>query len=791
MTAQKPKPKAVVDTRPYELGLLRGMYDRATARVIATEATSHHFAHEDTLAVFKSFQRLHFAGMTVTHQTLHLDLTSSGVMTRDDAENTLAAIEQLPPLANAKHLINGLGQLMAQKQLGDLTEYLQKPEAIKNGLAGAMHKINEFVMSHHEVVGKKSETLVESMQRAIERSGHDTVWRPGLGRLDDYWKIRKGSYTVIGGDSGSGKAQPLDAKILTPSGFVTMGSLKAGDVITSASGGTTRVVGIFPQGVMPVYKVTTTDGCSTECTDDHLWLTSTMNDRKRLGHGRVRTLNQIRHSLKRESRSNACNHAIPHTPLVQWQHQGNMLPIHPYVLGVLIGDASMRVSIKLHNPEPDIQSRVSSLLHDGDKMNVASDGITCYIIRKIRTTSPSYTKMAMNELGLGECRSWEKFIPKRYLMAAVDDRIELVRGLFDTDGSVCQRGQRIEYTTSSEQLSRDVAFLCRSLGGIVSIKPRIPKYTYKGQRLTGRVSYRMSIQFPSGIIPVSSEKHLARWRGTQVHNHRSIKSVEYVGEKECQCIAVDSPDHLYVTDDFIVTHNTALMVNMVLSIAKQGSHVGVISIEMSTDELTYRAAAMECGVPHERIEDNTMSDGERQILYNYMVANKDLYERIHVVDPAFVSAEELHGLYNDFVATYGCEVVFVDYIQRIGSKDKAVSSKIDKVSHASETLTAVTKATGVATVALSVLARDHNASKKGLDHLKHSGQIGHDAHTVVILTPEATDGPPGEEKLIRIEAVKNRKGPFFAETLLLHGPTQRITHAGFNMGYSTQDRSEQ
>ena len=441
MTTDKPKPQVVVDTRPYELGLLRGAYDRETARIVATEATSNHFGHEDTSLVFKAFQRLHFAGMTVNHQTLHLELTSSGVMTRNDAENLLLSIEQLPPVANAKHLIAGLGKLRAQKQLGELTEYLQKPEAIKNGMNGALAKINEFVMSHHEVVGKKSETLVDSMQRAIERAGHDRVWTPGFGKLDNYWKIRKGSYTVIGGDSGSGK--------------------------------------------------------------------------------------------------------------------------------------------------------------------------------------------------------------------------------------------------------------------------------------------------------------------------------------------------------------TSALVNMVLSIAKQNTHVGVISIEMSTDELTYRAAAIECGIPHERIEDNTLSDGERQIIFNYISANKELYERIHIVDPAFVSSEELHGLYNDFVSTYGCEVVFVDYIQRIGSKDKAVSSKIDTVSHASETLTAVTKATGVATIALSVLARDHNASKKGLDHLKHSGQIGHDAHTVVILTPEPTDGPPGEDKLIRIEAVKNRKGPFFTEMLVLNGPTQRITHAGFDIGYSTQDRQKQ
>jgi replicative DNA helicase len=225
---------------------------------------------------------------------------------------------------------------------------------------------------------------------------------------------------------------------------------------------------------------------------------------------------------------------------------------------------------------------------------------------------------------------------------------------------------------------------------------------------------------------------------------------------------------------------TALLVNMMLSIARQDTHVGVISIEMTTDELTYRAAAVEAGVDHSRIEDGVYNESERAAINNSMKKNADLYSRIHVIDPAFLGADELHGIYNELATKHGCEVIFIDYIQRIRSREKTVKSKMDEVSSASETITAVTKATGVATIALSVLARDQGTTRKGLDHLKHSGQIGHDAHTVVIITPQQTDDIYAPEKTIICEAVKNRKGRFFCEPLTLHGPTQRISHAGFN-----------
>src|SRR5262249_8934415 len=141
----------------------------------------------------------------------------------------------------------------------------------------------------------------------------------------------------------------------------------------------------------------------------------------------------------------------------------------------------------------------------------------------------------------------EPFIPDAYLQRPVEDRLELLRGLFDTDRrAVVRPGQIVEYEAASARLADGVAWLTRSLGGIAT-----------------RDGNRLSLWFPKDVVPVSTQKHLARWSvESDRFTGRFIESVEPMGTKECQCILIDSADHLYVTSDFVVTHNTACCLNI-------------------------------------------------------------------------------------------------------------------------------------------------------------------------------------------------------------------------------------
>ena len=90
-------------------------------------------------------------------------------------------------------------------------------------------------------------------------------WQTGVGGLP------KGRITELYGFESSGKAQPLDASVLTPRGYVKMGELRVGDDVDDLMGQPSRVTGVFPQGVKAIYRLTFSDGTSTEATLDHLW----------------------------------------------------------------------------------------------------------------------------------------------------------------------------------------------------------------------------------------------------------------------------------------------------------------------------------------------------------------------------------------------------------------------------------------------------------------------------------------------------------------------------------------
>lgn len=387
---------------------------------------------------------------------------------------------------------------------------------------------------------------------------------------------------VLYGPEGVGKAQPLDAQVLTPYGFVNMGDIRVGDTVIGANGRPCRVTGVFPQGVMPVYRVSMTDGVSTECSIDHLWPTKTVEETPRGETWKPRSLSEILESFYARKKDKYPNHRVPVVAAVDFAVQQDPLPLHPYLLGLLLGDGLLSSnSISLHKPERDVLDRAASLVARGDEGVFCEDsrnGGEFLRIKKAddRSSAPSSTKAILSELGLVGSDSITKFIPKTYLFSDIESRTALLRGLCDTDGHVIHTGCRVEFTTSSQQLSEDVLFLIRSLGGTITFGSRIPSYYYKGEKRFGARSYRIVMHFPNGLCPVSSEKQLSKWRWEEksYQSYRSIASVEPAGEKECQCIKVDAEDQLYVTDDFIVTHNTSWAANSPNSVflfAEEGS----------------------------------------------------------------------------------------------------------------------------------------------------------------------------------------------------------------------------
>lgn len=357
----------------------------------------------------------------------------------------------------------------------------------------------------------------------------------------------------LSGAAGSGKAQPFDAKILTPLGWKLMGNIQVGDSIINSQGLSSRVTGVYPQGLKDVYRVIFTDGSSTECCADHLWLTQSHLDRNRHRQGTVKPLHAIMESLKSERGKKL--HYIPMVKPVEFS-EPLLLPVNPYLLGVLLGDGCLRdQAVLFSNPETEIQQRVQELLPVGCSLKPISANGKDFAIRRDSQRVEHKVLNALRLLGLDGKKSNEKFIPPQYKFSSSATRLAVLQGLLDTDGYTS--GTTLEYSTSSRTLAEDVLFLIESLGGRAHVSLKEPKYTYNGETRIGLPSYRMFIRLPGEIQPFRLQRKADKYiPKTKYQPARAIDKIEYVGVKPVQCIAVDAPDNLYVTDRCILTHNT-------------------------------------------------------------------------------------------------------------------------------------------------------------------------------------------------------------------------------------------
>ena len=379
---------------------------------------------------------------------------------------------------------------------------------------------------------------------------------------------------------GAGKAQPLDAKLLTPNGWVRMGDVKVGDYVISQDGTPTMVEAVFPQGEKDIYRVVFSDGSSTECCDEHLWLTQTYRERGyaqrakkagkqwACGNGKVRQLSEIRNTITADHLG-AKNHSIPMVEPVQFS--ARPVPVDPYLIGALIGDGHVGEKAVSITSEDD-ELLYSLALPDGVRARLNGDETRCKAWHLVGVESGKNPMLeAMRNLGLAGKLSHDKFVPDVYKFNSTEVRLAVLRGLMDADGWVEKGGNTTAFTTVSRQLADDVAFLVQSFGGVALETEKRPHYDHNGEKRNGRIAYRLTIKLPAHINPF----HIARKREavipkTSYAPTRYIVAVEHVGHKPAQCIRVSNPSHLYVTDAFIVTHNTYTVIAAAMEMKRTG-----------------------------------------------------------------------------------------------------------------------------------------------------------------------------------------------------------------------------
>lgn len=360
-----------------------------------------------------------------------------------------------------------------------------------------------------------------------------------------------------------GRAQPRFTKVLTPDGWRPIGDLQVGDLVVGSNGEPTPVLGVYPQGEKDIYRVTAQDGSWTLCCGEHLWTVRTASDKRRDKPWRVLETKEMIGNLRA---AHARRYELPLlTAPVEFPERD--VPMDPYALGLLLGDGCLTGSTT-----PSFSTEDEELVHA--LVSVLPGAIARhkkgpdYVLNRVKSAGDLVTlenpvTRVMRELDLLGCSSHSKFVPDDYLFNTAEIRLALLQGLLDSDGGpVTQRDRtcRIQYSTTSILLRDDVMALVQSLGGVAYTRRRPAEGRAQGSALAAHRfdAHVVDIRLPEGIEPFRLARKSERYHaaGGGGRPTRFIDSIEPAGREEAVCIQVAAEDSLYVTQDYLLTHNT-------------------------------------------------------------------------------------------------------------------------------------------------------------------------------------------------------------------------------------------
>jgi replicative DNA helicase len=615
-------------------------------------------------------------------------------------------------------------------------------------------------------VGKILKNTFEYIERLYERKEHVTGVATGFEKLDlETSGFQPSDFIIIAGRPSMGKAQPLDARVRTATGWKPMGELRVGDELASVDGRRSRVAGIFPQGERQVYRVTFSDGRSTECCAEHLWRVHYRAWRE----PRVLTTAQVGALLaRRRYRHRLWIDTVTAVPGVD-----DGLPLDPWLLGALLGDGKLSgSSVMFSTADGEMLERVQARTGADFAMRAAG-GDDWRIVQAAgahRRGTPGVVAnpimQALRGLGLWSVRGEAKFIPRVYLDASHDARLDLLRGLMDTDGWIERRGSA-RFCSTSAQLARDVAELVRSLGGWCSVRRRTTTFRdSSGVRKAGRPAFVCSIHCPTPGSAVSLSAKRGRVADSPRRRRRPvILSVEPTRIAATQCIAVTHPSRLYVTDDYVVTHNTAFALNIAqhVGVTLRGT-VLVLSLEMSAQQLVQRMLCSEAKVDAQAVRTGFLSSSDWHRLT--AAAGRLSEAKIFIDDSPGVTVLEARAKARRMKAEHGLDMLVVDYLQLMRGR-ASLDNRQQEISEISRSLKALAKELNVPVVALSQLSRAVEARaqrdfRPQLSDLRESGALEQDADVILFLYRARVykeDVPPDEENIAEVIIGKQRNGP--------------------------------
>ena len=544
----------------------------------------------DIIDIIKTF----YLERNVVPTLTELKLRVNTVSLKDSLKKVVGYIRELDGAFSDEELIHNTEYFIKQRKYGLLTEKILDFKASKK----------EFDLDDIQKESEKihAVTLIDNLGLDYFEDNHrvveylqetESVISTGYPSLDDafgggFQKEGKAIYD-IGGETNVGKAQPCSLIIRTPDGEKCFGDLKVGDTVFGKNGKPVNITHIHPQGIKKIYRVKFMDGRETLCCPEHLW--TVWNSPKM----RYDTLSTEVIKFKIENCSTyKLRLQVPLCDPVEFDNNTSHI-VHPYVMGCLLGDGGLSVHNRMAftNFDEECNTKFLKLLPFNLKLSGSRTTDISRIDRKIKG---NLLNDEISRMGLMYTKSDTKFIPEEYLYSSVENRFHLLDGFIDTDGFV-SKNSTIEILLKNETMVNQLAFVVRSLGGNAKVSSHIKKY--KGEP---RVYHKVRIRFPYhlkqklNLISRKSNRLFEFGKNKREFVHNTILSIEDYSEEEAMCITVDAEDHLYLTNDFIVTHNSICLANIALNVIMQDKNVVIISPEMSEMRYAKRISGMLTGI---------------------------------------------------------------------------------------------------------------------------------------------------------------------------------------------------
>ena len=395
--------------------------------------------------------------------------------------------------------------------------------------------------------------------------------------------------------AGAGKALPNSVKIPTTEGWKTVGEIKVGDYLFDRNGNPTKVLGVFPQGKLDVYELTFGDKRKAKCSKDHIWWVAVRKTKKDFQYKEITVADLLKKNLIDNRRS--ANYIIPCCKSLNFSKKEYQIP--PYIIGAFLGDGCCmghsRLTISSENSE--IPNICAQYLGEDVEIDSSHSGDYKYQFFNKKTSEYFYTKKYFENYKQYILQySYNKSIPPEYKIGSIEQRLELLQGLMDTDGSISVNNGQMRYTSTSLTLIRDVQDILNSLGYVSHLfeDERPELYTNK--------CYYILINIPNKekykLFKINRKKQIAlSFKDKSQKKHyeyttiREIQKLNY--QEEMTCFLVDNEEHLFLTNDCIVTHNTRVLTERVRHLieVKNVSPKDIVAItftNMSADEMKRR-----------------------------------------------------------------------------------------------------------------------------------------------------------------------------------------------------------